>query len=195
MAKRGVRESGVFNIEIRNLGPLQNRLKRQMPEVFENALFAGIEGATIHLQSAIKNLLEGPVLERRTGRLWRSVQPETFKRGGTVVGIVGTDVEYAPVHEFGATIRPRRRGGVLVFTQGGETIFARKVEIPRRPYFSRAFLEEKDKATDIIRDVVLRHARAAFYGEGETNVNLPPSLRTGVAPSMNQFEILPRTRL
>ena len=193
--KKGGRTSADFSIEIRNLGPMADRLKNELPQAFQNAMFSGIQAGAIHLQSEIKILLEGPVLERRTGRLWRSIQPEVFKRGGTVVGVVGTDVEYAPVHEFGATIRPKRAGGFLVFEQGGETRFAREVKIPRRPYMARAFREQKGKVFRIIRDTVLAHAQIAFGGSSPGGSILPASQRAGVTSARNHFSISPRTRL
>ena len=177
------RESAALSIDIKNMGPLADSLARKMPDAFQRALFVGIQAGTIHLSAKIKNLLEGPVLNRRTGRLWRSIQPEVYNRGGTVVGIVGTDVEYAPVHEFGATIRPKSAGGVLVFKVGDRTVFAREVKIPRRPYVSRAFKEEKSKVFRLIRDEVLRRARAEFQGKtGSRGSVLPVSQRGGVAP-------------
>lgn len=46
---------------------------------------------------------------------------------------VGSNLIYAGVHQEGATIVPKN-GNVLVFGAGGETIFAKKVTIPARPY-------------------------------------------------------------
>lgn len=41
---------------------------------------------------------------------------------------------YAPVHQFGATIRAKD-GGRLRFSLGGKTIYAKSVTIPARPFF------------------------------------------------------------
>jgi len=180
----GPRTSAKLNIEIKNLGPLSDRLSREMPAVFTDGLLTGIRAATIHLSGKIKLLLEGPVLTRRTGRLFRSIQPETFLRAGTAVGIVGTDVEYAAVHEFGATIKPKAKGGLLVWESDGIIYSAKSVKIPRRPFFSRAFKAESGKASKIIREEVTRKAREAFEGSGSSGAGgvLPASQRAGISP-------------
>lgn len=46
---------------------------------------------------------------------------------------IGTDRRYAAVHQFGATIRPRK-GPYLVFRMAGAMVKARQVTIPARPY-------------------------------------------------------------
>lgn len=53
---------------------------------------------------------------------------------------IGTDVIYARIQELGGTIRPRH-GQWLVFEIDGETIFARSVTIPARPYMRPGFDE------------------------------------------------------
>ena len=80
---------------------------------------------------------------RDTGRLMNSI---TYRVGKNHVEI-GTNVCYAPVHQYGATIKAspgqpgRNRCGVrrgapfLVFRgMGGETILAKEVRIPPRPF-------------------------------------------------------------
>jgi phage gpG-like protein len=67
---------------------------------------------------------------RDTGRLLSSIKPAADPAGVTV----GTNVSYAAVHQFGATIRPKKAGGRLVFSGPGGMIFARQVKIPARPF-------------------------------------------------------------
>ncbi|MBD8890902.1 phage virion morphogenesis protein [Roseibium litorale] len=45
----------------------------------------------------------------------------------------GSPLIYAAIHQQGGEIRPKT-AKVLVFTIGGETVFAKKVTIPRRSY-------------------------------------------------------------
>lgn len=45
----------------------------------------------------------------------------------------GTNVIYAPTHQHGATIKPKR-AKVLAFTIGGKAVFAKEVTIPARPF-------------------------------------------------------------
>jgi phage virion morphogenesis protein len=46
---------------------------------------------------------------------------------------VGSNKVYAAVHQFGATIVPRR-GRFLIFRLGARVVFAKKVTLPARPY-------------------------------------------------------------
>jgi phage gpG-like protein len=68
---------------------------------------------------------------RDTGRLNRSIVSNPDKDGVTI----GTNVQFAAVHQYGATIHPKKQGGRLVFPgPGGRMIFAKKVTIPARPF-------------------------------------------------------------
>lgn len=85
-----------------------------------------------------------------TGALKDSI---TIARPSPLTAIIGAHVEYASYQEFGTatrgefggpvyTIRPKKPGGVLVFTVGGRKVFAREVKhpgIPPHPYLRPAF--------------------------------------------------------
>lgn len=141
------------------------------PKAVDRGLEAGIRAATIDIQGQAKRYLEGEVLNRRTGRLWRSIHADTFRRMGRVVGIVGTNVKYAAIHEFGGTIRPKSATGFLVFERAGRnektgrfqttTVFAKEVRIPARPYLSRAFAVRKKVVSDLIVKAVKRELTGA----------------------------------
>lgn len=47
--------------------------------------------------------------------------------------LIGTNVAYAHVHQFGATIRPKR-AGCLVFKGTNGPVFAKQVTVPPRPF-------------------------------------------------------------
>lgn len=64
-----------------------------------------------------------------TGRLRSSITSQV--QGSEVV--VGTNVAYAPVHQFGAAIVPRRARFLAVPTPTG-LVFLRQVTIPARPF-------------------------------------------------------------
>ena len=66
---------------------------------------------------------------RDTGRLRNSISYQATADEVTV----GTNVKYAAVHQFGAVIKPKT-AKALVFKAGGQTIFARKVTVPARPF-------------------------------------------------------------
>lgn len=47
---------------------------------------------------------------------------------------VGSDRKYAAIHQLGGVIKPKKEGGLLVFTSGGKTYRVTKVVMPGRPY-------------------------------------------------------------
>lgn len=66
---------------------------------------------------------------RKTGRLQRSIRA----RHSRDEAVVGTNLAYARVHQFGAVIRPRR-AKVLRFRVGKQWVSKRQVTIPARPF-------------------------------------------------------------
>lgn len=67
----------------------------------------------------------------------------SFSSQPTAIGFqIGTPVKYAAIHQYGGVIRPKKPGGVLVFSPGkgparrkgpgSRKVFARSVTIPRR---------------------------------------------------------------
>ncbi|MAO55660.1 MAG: phage virion morphogenesis protein [Rhodospirillaceae bacterium] len=69
---------------------------------------------------------------------------------------VGTNHIEGPVHQFGATIRPKK-AKALAFTVRGTVVFAKKVTIPARPFLGIG-PEDKSAIRGSIADV-LRLAR------------------------------------
>lgn len=101
--------------------------------------------------------LTGAVLRVKTGRLRQSMQ--TFVEADGSRGIVGTNVEYARIHELGGTIRPHKipvptRKGLRIVQHPGATV-------PARPYMRPAL---EDSVSDIRRIFVTR-LLAALKGQ------------------------------
>lgn len=111
----------------------------------------------------------------RSGRLIRSLSPqggafsasgereqirEVRVSGGKVIGIFGTRVPYAAIHEHGGTIPamtiyPKRASVLHFFTSSGEEVFARYANVPARtipprPYLSPAARDAESKIVGII---------------------------------------------
>lgn len=87
-------------------GSVENNIK--LPEVgsFESALGKTIKSLTLKLVGMVKEgKLSGQVLnvgKKKGGRLRRSISPAFENNGQT--GIVGSNVSYAKVHEYGGAI-------------------------------------------------------------------------------------------
>lgn len=90
---------------------LDARLKR-LPSQIEASMLRAVKRLAIELQGYVKSdKLSGQVLHVRTGNLRSSINQEVTQEGSVISGIVGTNVEYAAIHEYGGTlfIPPRIR--------------------------------------------------------------------------------------
>lgn len=137
-----------------------NDLKGEV--VLPHALLAGLRGfprtgreilrrkfvsLTIMVQRYVKeSKLSGQVLKTRTGTLRRSINQRVVDLPAAIVGIVGTNVKYAGIHEFGGTVKGHlveaKRARTLAFMPkgGSQMIFRRKVSIPDVQMPMRSYL-------------------------------------------------------
>lgn len=112
------------------------------------------------------------------GTAWPALRPDyaAAKRGsgilvesGRLIGsftrkvdgrelLVGTNVLYAAIHQFGGVIRPKA-GSRLRFRIGKRTVFARQVRIPARPFLGIS-AEDRSDMLATIEAFVLRAARS-----------------------------------
>lgn len=139
----------------------------EMPAGVHSALQASAIDLTSHIKTT---KLHGQVLKQRSGRLSRSIHagPVVMEDGAASIS-VGTNIEYARIHELGGTtkahvIRAKGRslrwvdsGGFTFSAKTGKVVdgfvYRREVQhpgsvIPARPYL-RPSMEEKEMS---IRD-------------------------------------------
>lgn len=100
-----------------------------------------------------------------TARLRGSITHVLRGSGSGVEALVGTNVVYAAVHQFGdktraRVIRPRARKA-LKFTAGGKTVFAKHVNHPGSTIPARPFLGLSGGDRREIRRIVERHLERA----------------------------------
>lgn len=136
---------------------IQARLEKFGPAL-QTRLVRVITAAVIDLQRhVVVDKLQGQVLQHRSGNLQRAIQAlPTLVTGTTVRGQLTVDrtAPYGVFHEFGVAhswvIRPRRPGGVLAFSAGGQMVFAREVTHPglKERSFMRSALA--DRRADIV---------------------------------------------
>lgn len=77
---------------------------------------------------------------------------------------VGTDLEYAAAHEFGAVIRPRNARFLHFFVDGHEVFTKGPVEIPARPFLRPAADERGQAAAAVVGRVAGRLIEQAAAG-------------------------------
>jgi phage gpG-like protein len=98
---------------------------------------------TYYIQS---QKLSGQVLHHRKGTLKESIsrQSKVEEIGENLIVKIGTNVEYAAIHEYGGKTKPHvifpKRAQALHFTMGEKDIFAKSVNHPGSTMPVRSFL-------------------------------------------------------
>jgi phage virion morphogenesis protein len=105
---------------------LMNRLGRVMRTQVQRSFDTGKDPDG----NAWKPTIRGGQILRDTGRLRNSID---YQVHGDDEVHIGTNVIYAPVHQFGATIRAKN-ARYLKFMVGGKFVQKRSVTIPARPF-------------------------------------------------------------
>lgn len=128
---------------------------------------------------AKKTYLSGPGPERLkapTGRLRSSITTKTKREGNLIETSVGTNVVYAPIHEFGGTTMPSvtermRKFAWAMFYKSNDEKWKRlaltrksrlEIKIPKRPFIRPAIQDAmpdfKDNLFRIIKNLRLANA-------------------------------------
>lgn len=86
--------------------------------------------AGVQVLTRAKEKLSGPVLKTRTGRLRRSINTQFVESPTRLAVQVGTNVEYAAVHEYGFDGQQTVKAHLRTMSQAfGRQIAARKVAV------------------------------------------------------------------
>lgn len=145
------------------------------------ALVLKVTKLSIDLQRSVKeDKLTGQVLHVRTGTLRRSINREVQERPDGVFAIVGTNVKYAAIHEFGGSILmlPRERITSFYvnadgsrkkgFAKSSEANYVMKhaarnfgtyITMPERSFLRSTFEEFKPRIKDELRATVMEVLR------------------------------------
>ena len=118
------------------MSTLADLATRLSPGMFREAAVRAANKAGALAVARTRMRMSGRVLNRRSGNLWNSVGYNVKASNQDVTALVyggGPTAPYLKAHEFGATIRPKKPGGLLRFEIGGEVFFAKKVVLPERP--------------------------------------------------------------
>lgn len=155
----------MFDIEKRGFEQLELKLTRMSDRIraeLEKAMLRSMINLSGHVK---QNKLSGQVLNVRTGTLRRSVTHKVTGSKSGVVGIVGTNVKYAAIHEFGGRTAAHdifpKRAKALHFKIGGKDVFAKRVRHRGSTMPERSFLRSglRDKADSIMADLRAAVAR------------------------------------
>ena len=137
--------------QIQGMKELQQRFSRS-PALIKEAAVDTLQVATFVAEGAAK---ENAPIDK--GLLRGSIHSQIQNEGLDTIGVVGTNLEYAPYQEFGTGIygpsgQPitPKRSSVLAFKVGGTTVFARSVAgtKPKR-FMAKGLQAVRDNMTKI----------------------------------------------
>lgn len=138
---------------------------REMPGLLVPALRKGmIQAMILAVRTARSPYLRGKALQKRTGRLINSIQPQVEIRGDQVVGSIGTNVVYGRVHELGfrgpvrigehaRTIR-QAFGRAIAPRQVTVRAHTRQVDFPARPFLRPAIEDSLGRIERILAKAI-----------------------------------------
>ena len=94
----------VIDVEVKGLIELQRKTERMVADIHGAPILNAMRDSTLLVQRGAR--INAPV---DTGRLRASITPEIRQSGNDILGVVGSNVLYAPYQEFGTRrgIRPR----------------------------------------------------------------------------------------
>ncbi len=127
-----------------------------------DAVRAAVTRATFDLVRVVKeSKLTGQVLNVRTGRLRRSITGRIAEENGQPVGLVGTNVSYARVHELGfkGTVPVKAHTRTIKGKPMMVRAHSRKLDIPARPFLQPALNENLPKYQGWIAKAIAEGSR------------------------------------
>ena len=144
-----------------NISQFDSRLLA-LRERMRAALVAGMTDATIKMVQIVKEeKLSGQVLNRRSGRLSRSIKQRVEEmQDGSVRGLIGTNVDYGIIHEFGfhgavnVRAHSRMQRGRMVNVRAHD----RMVNMRERSFLRST----RDESMDLTREILRKRIAAAL---------------------------------
>lgn len=129
----------VFNIEL----PQKELKKLNKGTAFRAGLLSGVKKAMLFVEgSAKKSFGRSGNLKVRTGLLRRSITTKVKESGDIVEGIIGNNVTYAAIHEFGG--------------MAGRGL---KTKIPARPFLKPAIEDNVIQINRIIQKEIRKEVK------------------------------------
>jgi phage gpG-like protein len=115
------------------------------PDKIKAAVRRAVEASAAGVMAGAKAKVSDDILHVKTGRLRRSIHYSMGGTDETPSAVIGTNVEYAAIHEFGGQTRAHvieaLNAKVLAFKgPSGDMVFAKRVHHPGSHMPERSFL-------------------------------------------------------
>lgn len=91
-------------------------------------------GRPVRWKPSLRAQVEGGQTLLDTGHLRRSIQFWARSSGTTGTVIVGSNLKYAPVHQYGAVIQAKNKPYLVFKSPTGAVVRKKSVTIPARPF-------------------------------------------------------------
>lgn len=153
-----------MRIQITGLDRLEGKLKRLGAAASRRALGDALEaGAQVIKTYTRANIRARGLID--TGNLLDSIEVQRGSEGDAKAeAAVGTNVEYAAIHEFGGLIVPVKARALVFKTSDGEWHTVQKVTMPARPYLRPAVDEHRPEIGEAIGVTLENAIREAANG-------------------------------
>ena len=144
-------------VTVKGLEEVQRFLESRVQALQGPPMFAVMREATLLVQRSARL---GKAMPVDTGRLRASITPEITQMGGRTVGIVGSNVSYAPYQELGFKPHfvPAKYIGTWA-TRHGFKFGGLRVSGKARMFLQKAFTENISKIEALFESFVGRLAR------------------------------------
>jgi len=150
-----------FELQLKtSLSSIKKMVDMNIKEL-EKGIQKGLTQGMAMLEKKAKGIFGRPgALKVKTGNLKRSIKSSRAKKkAGEIFATIGSNVEYAPVHEFGAVIRAKDKPYLVFKGSDGKLRFVKKVIIPKRPFISLAYTSSRALLRKMIDDAVIKEIR------------------------------------
>jgi len=155
----------MITAKLENGKELTKRFKDSIPEI-QNGVQKEIMRLALKMTGKVMGKLSGDVLRVRTGRLRRSIHPEWDFKQGYSGATVGTNVEYAGIHEYGFSgsvlVKSFQREMTKAFgkpispTQVTVRAHTRNINMPERSFLRTTLREMNSEITDSLQLAVTK---------------------------------------
>ena len=155
----------MITAKLENGKELTKRFKDSIPEI-QNGVQKEIMRLALKMIGKVMGKLSGDVLRVRTGRLRRSIHPEWDFKQGYSGATVGTNVEYAGIHEYGFSgsvlVKSFQREMTKAFgkpispTQVTVRAHTRNINMPERSFLRTTLREMNSEITDSLQLAVTK---------------------------------------
>ena len=148
---------------------LGKKFRDSIPNI-ESGVQKEIMRLALKMTGSVMNKLSGDILKVRTGRLRRSIHPEWDFKPGHMGATVGTNVEYAAIHEYGfkgtVQVKSFQREMTMAFgrpiapKQVTVSAHSRNINMPERSFLRSALKEMRPEIIEGLKNAVAKELKA-----------------------------------